>query len=74
VPDDETTLEIHTVETESPTEDSDPKWLKELRAKLPDTSVCGTDNSDRIFGGTETSIGEFPWVVLLKNIDCKKYH
>lgn len=33
--------------------------------KLPEPPFCGMDTTDRIYGGTDTSIDEFPWTVLL---------
>lgn len=33
---------------------------------LPKPPACGVDVEDRIFGGTQTSIFEFPWFALLK--------
>lgn len=32
---------------------------------IPNRSVCGLENSNRIYGGEQTSIEEFPWMVLL---------
>lgn len=42
---------------------------------LPDLTVCGLDSlGDRIFGGNETEIDQFPWTVALeyrnKNPPC----
>lgn len=33
---------------------------------LPAPGICGTQTSDRIVGGTNTKIDEFPWLALLK--------
>ncbi|CAH0728366.1 unnamed protein product, partial [Brenthis ino] len=33
---------------------------------LPNTSICGIRNSDRIVGGTETDIDEHPWMALIR--------
>lgn len=33
---------------------------------LPKPPSCGVDVEDRIFGGTQTTIFEFPWFALLK--------
>ncbi|XP_055609291.1 CLIP domain-containing serine protease B4-like [Uranotaenia lowii] len=33
---------------------------------LPGTEECGLDLADRIVGGQETGIGEFPWLALLQ--------
>ncbi|KAI8425101.1 hypothetical protein MSG28_006960 [Choristoneura fumiferana] len=33
---------------------------------LPDTTVCGVQNDDRIVGGTFTEIDEHPWMALLR--------
>lgn len=43
-----------------------PNWYKKLKAKLPQSPQCGRDVQDRIFGGKETDIDEFPWMVLLE--------
>ncbi|KAF2900709.1 hypothetical protein ILUMI_05479 [Ignelater luminosus] len=34
---------------------------------LPSKDVCGKQEQQRIFGGEEAGIGEFPWLVLLKS-------
>ncbi|KAF2881996.1 hypothetical protein ILUMI_24177 [Ignelater luminosus] len=34
---------------------------------LPGRDVCGIQAVDRIYGGEEAAIGEFPWLVLLKS-------
>lgn len=36
------------------------------KSVLPKPPTCGNDLEDRIFGGTKTSIFEFPWFALLK--------
>jgi len=33
---------------------------------LPGNDVCGFLFADRIFGGTNTTLWEFPWMVLLQ--------
>ncbi|XP_045502391.1 CLIP domain-containing serine protease 2-like isoform X1 [Colias croceus] len=33
---------------------------------LPNTTVCGIQNDNRIVGGTQTEIDEHPWMALLK--------
>lgn len=38
---------------------------KPLNKLLPYPGECGQDLEDRIYGGTETKINEFPWMVLL---------
>lgn len=43
-----------------------PDWLKKLKSFLPAAPECGFDAQDRIFGGKETKIDEFPWTVLLE--------
>lgn len=52
---------IEEVETAAP----EPDWLKDLKEKLPQPPLCGKDAQDRIFGGSETELAEFPWIVLL---------
>lgn len=42
-----------------------PKWLEKLRRKFPQPTNCGLDAQNRIFGGRETELNEFPWTVLL---------
>lgn len=32
---------------------------------------CGIDLSNRIIGGTETELGEFPWLTLLEYTTCE---
>lgn len=34
--------------------------------RLLPTEECGVDLSQRIFGGNETELGEFPWMALLQ--------
>lgn len=45
---------------------SEPQWLKALKEKVPQSPHCGFDSIDRIFGGKETEIDEFPWLVLVE--------
>lgn len=33
---------------------------------LPQPGVCGSDTSDRIYGGEKTDLGEYPWMALLE--------
>ncbi|KAG5894889.1 hypothetical protein JTB14_030594 [Gonioctena quinquepunctata] len=33
---------------------------------LPSLDVCGVDAQDRIYGGNETNLQEFPWMVLVE--------
>lgn len=37
----------------------------------PGSGDCGIDTSDKIFGGTETKLDEFPWLALLQYKRCK---
>lgn len=43
-----------------------PDWYEDLKAKVPVSPMCGMGVIDKIFGGTETAIGEFPWAALLQ--------
>lgn len=54
-----------TTRTTTTTESSMEPWLKKLKNLLPKAPNCGPDAPDRIFGGQLTTIGEFPWAVLL---------
>ncbi|VEN56987.1 unnamed protein product [Callosobruchus maculatus] len=36
------------------------------RELLPSINQCGFQEVDRIYGGTETAIGEFPWMAMLQ--------
>lgn len=40
---------------------------------LPTPGVCGIHTSDRIYGGTETKVDEFPWTVLLEYSKRNKF-
>lgn len=51
---------------ESTTPASIPGWLEKLHQLLPRPALCGLDAQNRIFGGTDTEITEFPWSVLLE--------
>lgn len=43
-------------------------------AQLPGAGVCGlTSLAHRIFGGEETAIDEYPWLVLLEYNSIRKY-
>lgn len=42
------------------------RYEKVTQSNLPKHPECGTTVEDRIFGGTKTSIFEFPWFALLK--------
>jgi hypothetical protein len=46
----------------------EPKWLQNLRKKLPTTSECTVETrfASRIFGGVEADFEEYPWTVLLQ--------
>jgi Regulatory CLIP domain of proteinases len=41
-------------------------YQKNPQRRLPKHPQCGIDVQDRIIGGTETTIYEFPWFALLK--------
>ncbi|CAH1954515.1 unnamed protein product [Acanthoscelides obtectus] len=43
------------------------------RDLLPSAGQCGFQEVDRIYGGTETAIGEFPWMALLQYQDRSGY-
>jgi hypothetical protein len=61
-------LSITMSTTEAPikkSEGTSPQALKKLKELLPQPPHCGGDSQDRIFGGSETEINEFPWLVLL---------
>lgn len=38
-------------------------WLQNLKSKVP--RDCGSFDGDRIFGGSQTKLNEFPWTTLL---------
>lgn len=40
-------------------------WLENLKSKVPEPPHCGQGLQDRIIGGSETEINEYPWTVLL---------
>ncbi|KAF2881990.1 hypothetical protein ILUMI_24171 [Ignelater luminosus] len=40
---------------------------------LPGRDVCGIQVNQRIYGGQEADIGEFPWLVLLKSRSVNKF-
>jgi hypothetical protein len=42
-----------------------PRWLPKLKTLVPLPPVCGTVIEQKIFGGKETGIEEFPWSALL---------
>lgn len=48
-----------------------PDWYFKLKSKLPHSPKCGRNAQDRIFGGTEVDLDEFPWTVLLEYKKCK---
>ena len=39
---------------------------------LPRAPVCGPDSQDRIYGGSDTRIDEFPWTVLVEMMSRDK--
>lgn len=63
---DKTPENIETTTQVSTTEMTNLGWLEDLKKLLPDPTFCGPDLHDKIFGGRDTSIGEFSWTVLLK--------
>lgn len=38
---------------------------------IPGSGECGIDTSDKIYGGTATTLDEFPWMALLQHRTCK---
>lgn len=44
-----------------------------LRSLLPDVGLCGVNALDKIVGGVNTSITEFPWMALLEYVNPCKY-
>ncbi|XP_050675358.1 CLIP domain-containing serine protease HP8-like [Leptidea sinapis] len=42
------------------------KFDKNKLALLPNETICGVQNSDRIFGGEITELDEHPWMALLQ--------
>lgn len=48
--------------------EDEAKKLKEILSQPP---ACGQDAPNRIFGGQETEINEFPWTVLLNYKKCE---
>lgn len=40
----------------------------------PGGGECGLDTSDKIFGGTDTKLDEFPWLALLQYRRCKNIY
>lgn len=43
------------------------------RSLLPDVGLCGFNDLDKIVGGVNTSITEFPWMALLEYVNPCKY-
>jgi hypothetical protein len=43
----------------------EPEWLQKLRKMVPQAPHCGIDAKDRIFGGKEAKLNEYPWLALL---------
>jgi secreted trypsin-like serine protease len=41
------------------------EWLASLKEKLPRFPVCGSESTDRIFGGQIVDVPELPWTVLI---------
>jgi Trypsin len=52
----------------------EPQWLRNLKSNLPMKEEC-TELQNRIFGGSDAKIGEFPWSVMLnyKNGERKTF-
>lgn len=63
---DKTPEKIETTTQVATTEMTTLGWLEDLKKLLPGPTFCGPDLNDRIFGGSDTSIGEFSWTALLK--------
>lgn len=49
-----------------------PEWLVKLKEKVPESPECGYSLEERIFGGYDAAINEFPWTVLIEYRKCKK--
>lgn len=47
------------------------EWYKKLIKNFPSPSECGLDVQDRIFGGIQTEIDEYPWTVQLEFLKCQ---
>lgn len=65
--------EVPSTQTPMPTYNESiqiPTWLGFLRKSLPRPPYCGKDSRDKIFGGKETELDEFPWTVLLEFDKC----
>lgn len=43
------------------------------RSFLPDVGLCGVNALDKIVGGVNTSLTEFPWMALLEYVNPCKY-
>lgn len=41
---------------------------------LPSDQVCGIQNNDRIVGGTQADIDEYPWMALVQYNKRKLHH
>jgi transmembrane serine protease 9 len=41
-------------------------WETHPRANLIPADVCGIDNTQRIWGGNRTDLGQYPWAALLQ--------
>ncbi|XP_034250850.1 uncharacterized protein LOC117651155 [Thrips palmi] len=52
--------------TPRPSRPSNPQQGGHVNLRLLPTDVCGVDLSQRIFGGNETDLDEFPWMALLQ--------
>ncbi|KAF2902218.1 hypothetical protein ILUMI_03968 [Ignelater luminosus] len=61
-------LDINISTTEKSTPKPQPKPLEDFETSvLPDRTVCGLESdSERIFGGEQTKLDEFPWMVALE--------
>lgn len=70
----ETTTKAIIVETTTEAATTEPKWLTELKKKVPQAPDCGIDSPDRLFGGSRVEIDSHSWNVLLYYETRECYH